>query len=90
MALMRPFCVVEIQIIIKAMFSLRYCVVIIQVNAFILDRPPKFFYHYIVKAPSATVSTDCDAIADKCSDKFIARVLTALVSVKYLQNSIFF
>ena len=62
----------------------RTCLKSIQINAFILQRPPEPFDHAVVAPRAFTVHADLDLCISEHVDPSITGKLAALVRIKYL------
>ena len=58
---MKPFCVVELKVFFETWRSFRDALIAVQVDIFILHRPPQALYKDIVKGAASTVYADLDA-----------------------------
>src|SRR5215475_1437889 len=81
---MPPFTIIKIEIVANSRQERRYVLVSLDVNIFVLERPPEAFDKDIVKDPSTAIHTDQDAGSLQPPGKFAAGELRALITVENL------
>ena len=82
---MGPFRVVEVEVVAESVIELLTGFVEIEVDVFILDRPPQSLNEDVVEAPAPPIHADFDVVLQKNCGEGFAGELSALVSVEDLR-----
>ena len=85
---MEPLRVVEIHVVLNPEAQLRQTAILLDLDIFVLQRPPEAFHSDIVPAVSASIRADLNHLPFQFGNELFAGELAALIRIEDLRSAV--